>query len=271
MKKSLFISQNILQCSSFPTREIFWDMSYFNMLPFTIVSLVSVVSFTVKEERIFNKTKLNGYKGMSEWFYKSIGGKTGRMHVKSRWQQIKILTLNKAANCERIAFQIACVNKNFKSQFGIKGWETVFCKILNGSITSPPKKPGEEYRTAGQSGFPFILCLFHLCFPFLRPFLVRRFSTPFSPFFPHSSIRLFKLDLNECKWMTKLLIQISRLNTCLPALLNWFTEVFQKLQTVLQREKGFIIKQCMSCCSLLLLHDLRFACFQKNYLKVPSS
>lgn len=54
--------------------------------------------------------------------------------------------------------------------------------------------------------------------------------------------------------MTKFFIQISRqINTCLTTLLNWFTEkVFLKLQIVLQREKGFIIKQCMSCLSLLL-------------------
>lgn len=181
MKKSLFISQNILQCSSFPTRQIFWDMSCFNMLPFTIVSLVSIVSFTIKEERIFNKTKLNGYKEMSEWFYKSVGGKPGRIHMKSRWQQIKILALNQVANCERIAFQIACVNKNFKSQFEIKGWETVFLQ----NTERQHKKSSKETWWGVQDCWAVKLPLHFMPFSSLFSILETLFSgRVFYPFFP---------------------------------------------------------------------------------------
>lgn len=186
MKESIFSSQNILQCSRFLSRDIFWETSYLNMLPFTIVSLVSIVSFTIKGERIFNETKLNGYKEIrSECFYEWIGRKTGSIHMK--WLQIKILnSLNKTFQLPSVKEQLskACVNKNFKSQFGIKvREEQFFCRILNGNMKSTPKKPGEEYRTAGHLSFPFILCLFYLCFPFESLFSGRGFL----PLFPHSS------------------------------------------------------------------------------------
>lgn len=171
MKKNLFSFQNILQCSRLPTREIFWDMSYLNMLPFTIVSLVSMVSFTIKGERIPNKTELNGYKEMSEWFYKSGGGKPGRIHMKSRWLQIKILTLNKAAKCERIAFQIACVNKNFQSQFGIKVWETVFMQSTEWQQKKYSKKRQCGIQDCWAAKLPlhfyaFFIFVFHSWDPF---------------------------------------------------------------------------------------------------------